>query len=74
MTVQAALQSRGLGGTTLRWILDYVGDDPIYLECTRKDNTGLYENIGFEVVEEVKLVGEAAPGPNGRVQSLVVRR
>lgn len=42
----------------MRWILEHVHDEPIYLECTRKENVGFYESFGFEVVEEVEMVEE----------------
>lgn len=35
--------------------LEYTGDSPIYLECTRQGNIGFYESFGFRLVEEVKL-------------------
>lgn len=42
----------------MRWILEHVGDQPIYLECTRRDNVSFYEAFGFQVVEEVELVDD----------------
>lgn len=58
IAVHPALQSRGLGGGVMRWILEHVGDQPIYLECTRRDNVSFYEAFGFQVVEEVELVDD----------------
>ncbi|CAG8039768.1 unnamed protein product [Penicillium olsonii] len=58
IAVHPSLQSRGLGGGVMRWILEHVHNEPIYLECTRKENVGFYERFGFEVVEEVELVDE----------------
>lgn len=57
---------------TLRWVLDYAGKNPIFLECTRRDNVGFYEGLGFEVAEEVDLVDEADDGPTSRVQYWVM--
>lgn len=58
IAVHPALQSRGLGGGVMRWILDQVEDHPIYLECTRRDNVSFYQSFGFRVVEEVELVDD----------------
>ncbi|KAJ5338231.1 hypothetical protein N7452_004959 [Penicillium brevicompactum] len=58
VTVHPSLQSRGLGGGVMRWILDHVNGEPIYLECTRKENVGFYESFGFEVAEEVEMAEE----------------
>lgn len=55
IAVHPSLQSRGLGGGVMRWILEHVRNEPIYLECTREDNVGFYESFGFEVVEVVEL-------------------
>ena len=56
VAVHPSLQSRGLGGGVMRWILEHVHGDPLYLECTREENVGFYESFGFRVVEEVELV------------------
>ncbi|CAG8010918.1 unnamed protein product [Penicillium salamii] len=58
IAVHPSLQSRGLGGGVMRWILEHVQNEPIYLECTRKENIGFYESFGFEVVEEVEMVDD----------------
>ncbi|KAJ5201927.1 uncharacterized protein N7498_006590 [Penicillium cinerascens] len=58
IAVHPALQSRGLGGGVMRWILEHVGNQPIYLECTRRDNVSFYEAFGFQIVEEVELVDD----------------
>ena len=55
-------------------ILDHVGKNPIFLECTRKDNIGFYERHGFEVVEEVELVDEKKPGQAESIQYWVMVR
>ncbi|OQD64737.1 hypothetical protein PENPOL_c007G04876 [Penicillium polonicum] len=56
LAVHPSLQSCGLGGGVMRWILEHVHGDPLYLECTREENVGFYESFGFRVVEEVELV------------------
>ncbi|KAJ5622318.1 Acyl-CoA N-acyltransferase [Penicillium herquei] len=53
-----SLQSRGVGGKVMTWVLEHVQQQPIYLECTRRENIGFYESFGFEVVDEVELVDE----------------
>lgn len=60
VAVHPSLQSRGLGGGVMRWILEHVADEPVYLECTRKENVGFYESFGFQVAEEVELVDYAS--------------
>lgn len=74
MAVHPLLQSRGLGRNVLEWILKYTGNDPIFLECARRENIGLYESHGFEVVEEVELVDEEDAGLNQQVQYWVMVR
>jgi predicted N-acetyltransferase YhbS len=58
IAVHPALKSRGLGGGVMRWILDQVEGQPIYLECTRRGNVLFYQSFGFRVVEEVELVDD----------------
>lgn len=58
IAVHPALQSRGLGGGVMRWITESVGEQPIYLECTARDNVPFYEAFGFRVVEEVELIDD----------------
>ncbi|KAK4862523.1 hypothetical protein LT330_002656 [Penicillium expansum] len=60
VAVHPSLQSRGLGGGVMRWILGHVHDDPVYLECTREENVRFYEGFGFRVAEEVELVDGAS--------------
>lgn len=55
-----ALQSRGVGGGVMKWILEHVEHDPVYLECTRQENIKFYESFGFRVVEEVELADDDA--------------
>lgn len=58
VAVHPSLQSRGIGGGVMMCILEHVGDQPVYLECTRRDNVGFYEKFGFQVVDEVELLDE----------------
>lgn len=58
IAVHPCLQSRGIGGGVMMCILEHVGDQPIYLECTRQENIGFYESFGFQVVGEVELQDE----------------
>lgn len=58
IAVHPLLQSRGLGGGVMRWILERVGDQPIFLECISQDNVSFYEAFGFRVVEEVELIDD----------------
>ncbi|KAH3342893.1 hypothetical protein KXV52_000530 [Aspergillus fumigatus] len=60
IAVHPYLQGRGLGKKALRSVLDHTNDEPIILECTKKDNVVVYERLGFKVVEEVKLVQDGA--------------
>ncbi|KAJ5675540.1 hypothetical protein N7462_008437 [Penicillium macrosclerotiorum] len=68
IAVHPALQSRGLGAGVMRSVLDLVADQPIYLECTRYENIGFYENFGFRVIEKVELTD--APTHEGEVPNL----
>lgn len=58
VAVHPSLQSRGIGRGVMTFILEHVGDQPVYLECTRRENIGFYENFGFQVVDEVELLDE----------------
>ncbi|KAF9886872.1 hypothetical protein FE257_010995 [Aspergillus nanangensis] len=55
LAVHPSLQSRGLGGKAMNWLLDYINHEPLVLECTSEKNIGFYEALGFRVVEEVNL-------------------
>ena len=56
IAVHPSLQSRGIGGKVMAWLLDHINDQPIYLDCTRKENLRFYKGFGFQVVEEIELV------------------
>ena len=60
IAVNPCLQSRGLGGLVMNWVVEHVGSQPIYLECTKRDNIGFYERYGFRVVERVVLDDKGA--------------
>ncbi|XHG09638.1 hypothetical protein AWENTII_012684 [Aspergillus wentii] len=55
LAVHPLLQSRGMGSKSMQWLLEYVDNSPIFLECTSERNVKFYERWGFEVVEEVEL-------------------
>jgi ribosomal protein S18 acetylase RimI-like enzyme len=65
VAVHPSLQSRGLGGSVMRWIIEYTQNQPIVLECTRESNVPFYERYGFKVVEEVELTDEPQPQESG---------
>ncbi|RAL07397.1 GNAT family N-acetyltransferase [Aspergillus homomorphus CBS 101889] len=58
VAVHPSLQGRGLGRSAIQWVLNYVRDAPIFLECTAEQNVKFYEKLGFEVVEEVDLIDD----------------
>lgn len=60
IAVHPHLQARGLGGLVMKYVLEQVGSQPVYLECTSKDNIGFYERCGFRVVEKVVLKDDGA--------------
>ncbi|KAJ5375633.1 hypothetical protein N7517_007639 [Penicillium concentricum] len=60
IAVHPSLQSRGLGGSVMRAILEKVGGNPIFLECTRQENISFYEVFGFKLIEEVDLTDTPA--------------
>ncbi|RJE19983.1 Acetyltransferase GNAT family [Aspergillus sclerotialis] len=62
VAVHPSLQSRGLGREVMKWILELVGNQPLYLECTRLENLCFYESFGFRVVNEVTLADDEGPG------------
>lgn len=72
LAVHPLLQSWGLGGNVLRWILEYIENAPIFLECARRENIGFYESYGFEVVEKVELADGETFGTGERVHYWVM--
>lgn len=61
VAVHPSLQGRSLGKKAMAWVLEYINNTPILLECTSESNIPFYQKLGFEVVEEVELMegGEA---------------
>jgi ribosomal protein S18 acetylase RimI-like enzyme len=53
-------QGRGLGSALLREVLDKVDEagEAAYLESSNIRNVPLYQRHGFEVVEEIQLLGD----------------
>ncbi|KAF3386276.1 hypothetical protein F1880_000800, partial [Penicillium rolfsii] len=75
VAVHPLLQSRGLGGAVMRAILEQVGGNPIFLECTRQENIGFYEGFGFKTLEEVELTDTPAhANENGKLKYWVMVR
>lgn len=68
VAVHPSLQSRGIGQKAMRWILEHIRRQPIYLECTQEGNIGFYETFGFRVVEEVELTDQDPRGENATVK------
>ncbi|KAG4281739.1 hypothetical protein FPRO06_10643 [Fusarium proliferatum] len=56
--VRPDAQGMGVGRTIMQWVVQELGDDPCYIECTDKKNVAFYAKYGFEVVEEAELVDE----------------
>jgi ribosomal protein S18 acetylase RimI-like enzyme len=55
IAVHPSLQSRGVGGGVMRWALEHMHNEPVYLECTREENIGFYQSFGFKVAEVVEM-------------------
>jgi GNAT superfamily N-acetyltransferase len=58
--VRRSRQGQGIGGALLDEVLAGAGaaNAPAYLESSNKRNLSLYERTGFELVEEVRLLGK----------------
>lgn len=56
--VRPDAQGMGVGRTIMQWVVQELGDDPCYIECTDKKNVAFYAKYGFEVVEEAELVDD----------------
>lgn len=58
--VRGSRQGRGMGGALLDEVLARAddADAPAYLESSNERNLTLYRRHGFEVVEEVRLLGD----------------
>ena len=58
IAVHPDLQGQGLVGKIMRQTLEQIGNEPVFLECTREDNLGFYERLGFRIVKRVVLEDE----------------
>ncbi|KAG9498000.1 hypothetical protein J7337_010876 [Fusarium musae] len=56
--VRPDTQGMGVGRTIMQWVVQELGDNPCYIECTDKKNVAFYVKYGFELVEEAELVDE----------------
>ncbi|KAF5560778.1 hypothetical protein FPHYL_6490 [Fusarium phyllophilum] len=56
--VRPDTQGMGVGRTIMQWVVQNLGDNPCYIECTDKNNVAFYTKYGFELVEEAELVDE----------------
>lgn len=58
-----ASQGQGLGSQLLREVLDQADAEgvPAYLESSNERNLTLYRRHGFEVVEEIRALGDGPP-------------
>ncbi|KAG5802390.1 hypothetical protein H9Q74_013023 [Fusarium xylarioides] len=56
--VRPDTQGMGVGRTIMQWVVQNLGDNPCYIECTDKNNVAFYIKYGFELVEETELVDE----------------
>lgn len=53
--VRPCMQGRGTARALMEWVLETVGEDACYLECTEESNVAFYRKFGFEVFETVRL-------------------
>lgn len=58
----------------MQWLLDSIGDSPIVLECTARSNISFYQRFGFEVIEEMELIDEAATEKHDRTTCWLMLR
>lgn len=66
IAVHLSLQSRGLGGSVMRAILEQVAGNPIFLKCTRQENIAFYKGFGFKMIEKVELTDTPAHSDEDR--------
>jgi hypothetical protein len=50
----------------MQWLLDYLGEEPIALECTAESNIAFYKRYDFEIVERVELVDDGISRADGK--------
>jgi ribosomal protein S18 acetylase RimI-like enzyme len=55
--VDPKYQGKGYGSTLIKPMLEYIEKKgyPVYLETNFQGNIGLYEHLGFEVIDEMKI-------------------
>jgi GNAT superfamily N-acetyltransferase len=49
-------QGKGVGGAFMRWVLEQIGQEPCFLECTDEKNVPFYEKYGFCLMETSTLM------------------
>ncbi|KAJ5090616.1 hypothetical protein N7532_009300 [Penicillium argentinense] len=74
VAVHPSLQSRGIGRGVMEEILEHIHRQPIYLECTREENLGFYQSLGFRLIEEVELTDDEVHDETGRVKYWAMMR
>jgi ribosomal protein S18 acetylase RimI-like enzyme len=55
VALHPSLQNRGLGRQTMEWVMNYIGQQPVALECTAEHNVKFYEKLGFVTSEVADL-------------------
>lgn len=58
VALHPSLQNRGLGRRVMESVVEFVGDEPIALECTAEENVRFYEKLGFATSEVAELSDE----------------
>lgn len=55
--VDPKYQGKGYGSALIKPMLEYIEKEgyPVYLETNFQGNVGLYEHLGFEVIDEMKI-------------------
>lgn len=53
--VRPSMQGRGTARALMQWVLEQVGNDACYLECTDEANVPFYEKFGFQLYEVVRM-------------------
>jgi GNAT superfamily N-acetyltransferase len=48
-------QGKGVGGAFMRWVLEQIGREPCFLECTDEKNVSFYEKYGFRLIDTSTL-------------------
>lgn len=42
----------------MRWVIEQIGDEPCFLECTDEKTVPFYEKYGFKLMEVTTLTRE----------------